>query len=65
MPDAAATRTLLDASSHVFTGGGELQWKNKYAPVQGELFFQWHQLQPNERVRGGFAAGGVSLGAEL
>ncbi len=64
-PDAAPTRTLLDASRHVITAGGELRLRNRYAPLHLELFFQWHALQPTERVHGGFGAGGVSLGAEL
>src|SRR5262249_52958114 len=49
-PDARATRTLLDASQHVITAGGELSLRNRVAPLHLELFFQWHELQPNGRV---------------
>ncbi len=64
-PDAGPTRTLIDASQHVIALGGELNVESRHAPFRVELFFQWHQLQPNERVRGGFGVGGLSASVEL
>ena len=56
---------IVDASAHVITVGGELQLRNRYAPLHLEIFFQWHELQPNARLSGGFGVGGASLGVEL
>jgi hypothetical protein len=60
-----ADRTLLDASRHVITVGGEVALRTRRAPLRLSAFFQWHQLQPNERVRGAFGVGGLTLGADL
>jgi hypothetical protein len=63
-PDAAPARTLLDASRHVVTIGAELALR-RWVPLRLTAFYQWHQLQANERVSGSFAVGGLSLGVDL
>jgi hypothetical protein len=64
-PDAAPARTLLDASRHVITVGGEVRLRSRFAPFHGSAFYQWHQVQPNDRVAGSFAVVGLTLGVDL
>ena len=63
--DVSPERTAIDADRHVITAGFELALRHQHAPLRLGTFFQWHQLQPNERVSGGFAAGGVMLGFDF
>lgn len=57
-------RTLLDASRHVicFGLGHRLPLK---VPLRLDAFVQWHQLAHSERLGGGFALGGATLGVDL
>ena len=64
-PTPRPESTLLDPSRHVLSLGSAVAFRNRYAPVHVELFFQWHQSQPGGRSGGFFGAGGLTLGAEL
>jgi hypothetical protein len=62
--DDEAGRTLLDASRHVI-GAGVGHRLPLRLPLRLDAYVQWHQLAGSNRLQGGFALGGLSLGVDL
>ncbi len=63
-PSDEATRSLLDASRHVFTVGAGYHLPARL-PLGVSAFFQWHQLAGSDRVSGGFGMGGAAVELDL
>lgn len=58
-------RVQLDAHRHVAALGLEFSVDNRHAPLHFAAFWQFHQLQSNDRAAGSFAVLGVSVGTDL
>lgn len=58
-------RVQLDAHRHVAALGLDLSVDSPRAPLHFSGFWQWHQLQSNDRVSGSFAVVGLNVGTDL
>ena len=56
---------LLDASRHVLTFGGGIEWINRLTALQLDAFGQWHHAQSTSRLSGDLAVIGVTIGVDL
>jgi hypothetical protein len=63
-PTDESGRTLLDASRHVASVGLGHRLPGRL-PLHLDAYLQWHQLAHSQRLAGGFALFGLTLGADL